>query len=88
MKLLTYPHFDISHSHFIDWEQVSNGSDLRVMVANIGAGLWQLGKWILLPSGGISIPNSPSPLPLAILFPRPLHLTAFGHSLLRVGDCF
>jgi hypothetical protein len=24
------------------------------MVANIGAGLWRLGKWILLSSGGIS----------------------------------
>ncbi len=58
IKLLTHPHFDIS---LTDREQVSNGNDLRVMVANIGAGLRQLGKWILLSSGGISISKSPSP---------------------------
>jgi hypothetical protein len=55
---LTYPHFNIS---LIDREQVSNGNDIRVMVANIGAGLRQLGEWILLSSGRISISKSPSP---------------------------
>ena len=31
-------------SHFVDREQVSDGRDLRGMVANIGAGFRQLGK--------------------------------------------
>ena len=74
IKSLTYPHFGIS---LIDREQVSNGNDLRVMVANIGARLWQLGKWILLSSAGISISKSPSPMQPTLLFPRPPHLIAF-----------
>jgi hypothetical protein len=56
--MLTHTHTEIS---LIDREQVSNGSDLRVMVANIGAGLRQLGKWIFLSFGGISTSKSPSP---------------------------
>ena len=47
------------------------------MVANICAGLRQLGECILLLSSDTSIFKSPSPTQPALLFPRPPHLTAF-----------
>jgi len=83
IKLLTYySHFDIS---LIDREQVSNGNDLRVMVANIGVGLWQLGKWILLSSGSILISMFPSTQPF--ISPPSAHHRV-PPFLLRIGGCF
>jgi hypothetical protein len=74
-------------SHFIDGEQVSDGNDIRVMVASLGAQLWQLGKWILLLYGGISITKVSiyATRPFISSLSAPHHLSPF---LLRIGRGF